>query len=342
MVSEFNQSAPTSTPLTDEEIQKACALVTRVKNEIGKHVLGQEQLKDRLLVALIAQGHVLLEGVPGLAKTLSIRALARAVEGTFSRIQFTPDLLPADIIGSEVYRPEEGKFIIRKGPIFANFVLADEINRAPAKVQSALLETMQEHQATIGDQSILTPHPFFVLATQNPLEQEGTYSLPEAQIDRFLMKLIVGYPDSETESEILELVSGGQNNLPPITPQISLTDFNYIQEVSSRVYVDSRIKKYIVNIVTATRDLDKILDNGKSQNRKLVELGASPRASISFFLASRAEALIQGLRFVTPQIIKDLAHDILRHRIILSYEAELERITVEDLIDQLLLKIPVP
>jgi len=327
---------------TDNEIQHAASLLNKVKNEVGKHILGQDRLKDRLLVALIAQGHVLLEGVPGLAKTLSIRALARAVEGSFSRIQFTPDLLPADIVGSEVYRPEEGKFIIRKGPIFANFVLADEINRAPAKVQSALLETMQEYQATIGDQSLQTPRPFFVLATQNPLEQEGTYSLPEAQIDRFMMKLIVGYPDPETELKILELISEGQTNPQTVEPQISLSDFSLVQNIASRIYVDSRIKKYIVDLVTATRDLGKILDKGKSLNRKLVEIGASPRASISLFLASRAEALIQGSRFVTPQIVKDLAHDVLRHRIILSYEADLEKITVEDVIDEVLLKIPVP
>ena len=328
-----------SSNLTDNDIQKACSLVTRVKDELGKHVLGQDKLKDRLLVALIAKGHVLLEGVPGLAKTLSIRALAAAVEGSFSRIQFTPDLLPADIIGSEVYRPEEGKFIIRKGPIFANFVLADEINRAPAKVQSALLETMQEHQATIGDQSIKTPEPFFVLATQNPLEQEGTYSLPEAQIDRFMMKLIVGYPDAQTESQILDLVAN-QSEKKNIFPQISLNDFNYVQEVASKIYVDSRIKKYIVDLVTATRDLDKTL--GRTGERKLIELGASPRASISLYLAAKAEALIQGSRFVTPQIVKDLAHDILRHRIIMSYEAELEKVTVDDVISQLLTKIPVP
>jgi len=336
-----NSFSNTGKQLTDEEIQSACSLVTRVKDEVGKHVLGQEKLKDRLLIALIAKGHVLLEGVPGLAKTLSIRALAKAVEGTFSRIQFTPDLLPADIVGSEVYRPEEAKFIIRRGPIFANFVLADEINRAPAKVQSALLETMQEHQATIGDQSLLTPQPFFVLATQNPLEQEGTYALPEAQIDRFMMKLVVGYPDAETEARILELVSSEETK-NSLTPQISLADFDFIQSVASRVYVDSRIRKYIVDLVTATRDLDRVLGRSNTGDRRLVELGASPRASISFFLASRAEALIQGSRFVTPQIIKDLAHDILRHRIILSYEAELEKITVEDLIDQLLSKIPVP
>lgn len=326
--------------LSENDINRASSLICKVKDELSRHVIGQDTLKDRLLVALIAKGHVLLEGVPGLAKTLCIKALAQCLEGSFSRIQFTPDLLPADIVGSEVYRPEEGKFLIRKGPVFAHFVLADEINRAPAKVQSALLETMQEHQVTIGDQSIKTPQPFFVLATQNPLEQEGTYPLPEAQIDRFMFKLVVGYPDKETESKILELVADDSIN-SPVRPQVSLQEFNFIQDAASKIYVDSRIRKYIVDIVTATRDVDTVLGR-RGTDRRLVELGASPRASISLFLAARAEALIQGYRFVTPQIVKDLAHDILRHRIIMSYEAELEKITVEDIISQLLSKIPVP
>lgn len=335
--------------LKDEELEHARKLLDRVNSEIDQHILGQEHLKRRLMTALIAGGHVLLEGVPGLAKTLSIRALSRAVDGAFSRIQFTPDLLPSDIIGSEIYRPEEGRFIIRKGPVFANFILADEINRAPAKVQSALLETMQEGQVTIGDQTLLIPRPFFVLATQNPLDQEGTYTLPEAQIDRFMMKLVVGYPSVQDEAKILELVTRGSTETKSISPQITLPELQYIQDVSSKIYVDERIRKYIVDLVTSTRDINKLLSTQTSAkgtkeepNKRLIELGASPRASISLFLASRAEAVIQGGRYVTPQMIKELAHDVLRHRIILSYEAELERITVDDLINELLSKVPVP
>jgi len=336
--------------LKEEDLEQARKLLDKVNSEIDQHIFGQEHLKRRLMTALIAGGHVLLEGVPGLAKTLSIRALSRAVDGAFSRIQFTPDLLPSDIIGSEIYRPEEGRFIIRKGPVFANFILADEINRAPAKVQSALLETMQEGQVTIGDQTLLIPRPFFVLATQNPLDQEGTYTLPEAQIDRFMMKLVVGYPSAEDEAKILELVTKGSTETKSISPQISLAELQFIQDVSSKIYVDERIRKYIVDLVTSTRDINKLLSsntsNAKATNqeasKRLIELGASPRASISLFLASRAEAVIQGGRYVTPQMIKELAHDILRHRIILSYEAELERITVDDLISELLSKVPVP
>lgn len=324
--------------LSDEDLSTARRLIIRLVSELDRHILGQQELKSRLVTALIAGGHVLLEGVPGLAKTLSIRALARAVDGTCNRIQFTPDLLPSDIIGSEVYRPDEGKFIIRKGPIFANFVLADEINRAPAKVQSALLETMQEHQATIGDQTIKTPNPFFVLATQNPLEQEGTYALPEAQIDRFLFKVVVGYPDSEVETKILDLISAGQTETESVQPQLSLAELQYVQNVSRKVYVDERIKRYIVSLVQGTRDIGSYLPGRK----KYIELGASPRASISFFEGSRALACIQGAKYVSPQLVKDLAFDVLRHRIILSYEADIERVSAEELIQDLLNKVPVP
>jgi MoxR-like ATPase len=335
-------AAAGETDLQDHELSRAQELVSRVRTEMSRHVLGQDHLKNRLLTALIAGGHVLLEGVPGLAKTLSIRALAKTVAGSFSRIQFTPDLLPADIMGSEIYRPEEGRFITRRGPVFANFILADEINRAPAKVQSALLETMQEGQVTIGDQTHILPRPFFVLATQNPIEQEGTYALPEAQIDRFMMKIIVGYPEAQDEANILQLVVNGGNQEASITPQISLEDLVTIQRVASKVYVDERIRRYIVDIVTSSRSLNSILSKGSDSVKRYVELGASPRASISFFLAARAEAVMQGARYVSPQIIKDLAYDILRHRIILSYEADLERITVDELIGELLSHVPVP
>ncbi|HMO18620.1 MAG TPA: MoxR family ATPase [Oligoflexia bacterium] len=338
--------------LIEQDLERASELLSRIRTEVNRHVLGQEHLKKRLLTALISGGHILLEGVPGLAKTLSIRALAKTVAGSFNRIQFTPDLLPSDITGSEIYRPEEGRFVIRKGPVFANFILADEINRAPAKVQSALLETMQEGQVSIGDQSLKVPKPFFVLATQNPIEQEGTYTLPEAQIDRFMMKLVVGYPSAEDEAKILELITSGNTEPDSITPQISLDELRYIQDVASRVYVDERIRRYIVNLVTASRELNSILSEGdssrdtksgkKTSDKRIIELGASPRASISLFLASRAEAVLSGSRFVTPQMIKDLAHDILRHRLILSYEADLERLTADSLIDELLAKVPVP
>ncbi len=335
-------SAGKESNLEDQELHRARELLSRIQEEMSKHVLGQDHLKKRLLTALIAGGHVLLEGVPGLAKTLSIRALARTVAGSFSRIQFTPDLLPADIMGSEIYRPEEGRFITRRGPVFANFILADEINRAPAKVQSALLETMQEGQVTIGDQTHILPRPFFVLATQNPIEQEGTYTLPEAQIDRFMMKIIVGYPETQDEANILQLVVNGGNQEASISPQITLDELIAIQKIASKIYVDERIRRYIVDIVTSSRKLNTILSKGKESVKRYVELGASPRASISFFLAARAEAVIQGARYVSPQMIKDLAYDILRHRIILSYEADLERITVDELIGELLSHVPVP
>lgn len=329
--------------LHDQELHRAQELLSRVREEMGRHVLGQDHLKQRLLTALVAGGHVLLEGVPGLAKTLSIRALAKTVAGSFSRIQFTPDLLPADIMGSEIYRPEEGRFVTRTGPVFANFILADEINRAPAKVQSALLETMQEGQVTIGDQTHILPRPFFVLATQNPIEQEGTYTLPEAQIDRFMMKIVVGYPNAQDEADILRLVATGGNEDKSISPQITLDELRGIQKVAAKIYVDERIRRYIVDLVTSSRKLNTILSGGSNNSpKRYVELGASPRASISFFLAARAEAVMQGTRYVTPQMVKDLAYDILRHRIILSYEADLERITVEDLIGELLSHVPVP
>lgn len=330
--------------LEESDITKANQLLSLVKQELDKHVLGQDYLKRRLVTALIAGGHVLLEGVPGLAKTLSIRALAKTVRGSFSRIQFTPDLLPADIIGTEIYRPEEGVFFTRKGPVFANFILADEINRAPAKVQSALLETMQEGQVTIGDQTHFLPRPFFVLATQNPIEQEGTYTLPEAQIDRFMMKIIVGYPEPNEEAKILDLVAKGNDEESSISPQITTDDLIYIQNISSRVYVDERIRRYIVDLVTSSRKLNTIISKKSVGNSsgKLVELGASPRASISLFLAARAEAVIQGSTYVTPQMVKDLAYDILRHRIILSYEAEIEKVSSQDLIMELLSHVPVP
>ncbi len=324
--------------LSTESLAHSKELLDKVLKELNKHVLGQEQLKEMLVTALVANGHVLLEGVPGLAKTLIIRALSKSVDGTFSRIQFTPDLLPSDIVGSEIYRPEEGQFITRKGPVFANFVLADEINRAPAKVQSALLETMQEHQATIGDKEIKTPEPFFVLATQNPLEQEGTYALPEAQIDRFLMKLIVGYPTPEVEAQMLELITNGQTKSESVTKQISLSELSFIQKNAEKVYVDERIRRYIIELVTATRDIEKYLPG----HRRFIQLGASPRASISLYTVSKAYAILRDSKFVYPQIIKDIAHNILRHRIILTYEAEIERVTADDLVTELLAKVPVP
>lgn len=321
-----------------EAIKEASATVKRLEDEISQTIVGQKELRRRLVTALITDGHVLLEGVPGLAKTLSIKALSDAVSGSFHRIQFTPDLLPADIIGTEVFRPNEGNFEVRRGPVFANFVLADEINRAPAKVQSALLETMQERTVTIGDTTFKVPDPFFVMATQNPIEQEGTYPLPEAQIDRFLMKIKVDYPSTEEELQIIDLAvkpGFGKAHRPAV---VELNDITKMRDLSSRIYVDDRVKQYIVNLVQASREPSKFglkLDS-------LIELGASVRASLALFLTARAEALLNGEHFVVPQNVKDLALDCLRHRITPSYEAQAEGLTSEDLVKMLLEGVQVP
>lgn len=325
---------------TDGAQQKARAfeILSRINREMEFTIVGQATLKKRLIQGLVCKGHVLLEGVPGLAKTLSIKALAGTVDGLFHRIQFTPDLLPADVTGSEIYRAEKAAFEIRKGPIFANFVLADEINRAPAKVQSALLETMQEHQVTIGEQTLQVPQPFFVLATQNPVEQEGTYPLPEAQIDRFIMKIKVDYPSPNEELEILSRMTKPSMQQRELAPVASLSDVVLCQNVCETVYVDERLKRYIVNLVWATRD-------PKAQGlpiSHLIELGASPRAAISLLAVARAEALMNGDEFVVPQHIKNIAHDVLRHRLIPTYEAEAEGLSSDNIISTILENVEVP
>ncbi|MCL4139176.1 UNVERIFIED_CONTAM: hypothetical protein GTU68_044752 [Idotea baltica] len=322
------------------EISKNAEVISRINEAIGRSVIGQDQLRNRLLLALIAGGHLLIEGVPGLAKTLSIKALATAVDGGFSRIQFTPDLLPSDIVGSEIYRPKDHSFEVRKGPVFTNFLLADEINRAPAKVQSALLETMQEKQVTIGEQTLAVPRPFFVLATQNPLEQEGTYPLPEAQVDRFLMKVQVDYPSEEEELKMLrEIDARGSLEVNSGTPAVaSLSDIENLQSAASDIFVDAKIHEYIVQLVNASR-------NPKEANIKgaeYIDIGVSPRAGISLLLCSRAAAVMQGVDYVVPEMIKDVLPDIFRHRLALSYEAEVQGVKVDDIIESILSGVEVP
>ena len=324
-------------PENEEAHLIATKWIPALREEIARVIVGQHYLVDRLLVGLLANGHVLLEGVPGLAKTLSIRTLATATDADFKRIQFTPDLLPADIIGTLIYDPKESNFTTRKGPIFANMVLADEINRAPAKVQSALLEAMQERQVTIGEKTYPLPSPFLVLATENPVDQEGTYPLPEAQVDRFMLKLKVGYPDRYEEREILDRMAS-------TAPQLDVEAVTTLEAISearkhvNEVYVDPKIRDYIVDIVVATREPKEFnLELGQ-----FIQFGASPRATISLTLAAKAWALIQGRTYVIPQDVKDIGMDVLRHRVIPSYEAEAEEISSEDLVTSIFEAVPVP
>lgn len=318
-------------------VREASGWVAPLRQEMGRVIVGQVHLIDRLLVGLVTNGHILLEGVPGLAKTLALKTLAAAVELRFHRIQFTPDMLPADIMGTMVYNPRDGGFYIKRGPVFSNFILADEINRAPAKVQSALLEAMQEHQVTIGDETHPLPEPFLVMATQNPLEQEGTYPLPEAQVDRFMLKVIVGYPDRTEERAILEAMSTSHPDLS-VSPVVSAEDILQARHVVDAIHVDDRIKDYIVDLVWATRAPTEYglgLDGH-------VRYGASPRATIALTHASKARAFLQGRGYVTPQDVKHLAPDVLRHRVAVSYEAEAENITPEDIVQKVLDTLPVP
>lgn len=329
-----------SSPLPEitERVRLAGAWIPTLREEVARLVIGQHYLVDRLLVGLLANGHVLLEGVPGLAKTLSIRTLARATDSKFARVQFTPDLLPSDIVGTLIYNPREGVFTTRKGPIFANLVLADEINRAPAKVQSALLEAMQERQVTLGDQTYKLPEPFLVLATENPIDQEGTYPLPEAQVDRFLLKLKVGYPTQAEERLILDTMA---STTPPsaINPVVTTAEIMNARQAVDDLYLDPKIRDYIVHLVVATRDPAK---HGLRDLAGYLRYGASPRATIALALAARAWAFIQGRAFVTPQDVKAIAPDVLRHRLLLTYEAEAEDLTADDLVRRLLDTIPVP
>ncbi len=322
----------------NEKVKKESAFVEALRMEISKVIVGQKYLIDRLLVGLLANGHILIEGVPGLAKTLSVRVLSQAIKTKFQRLQFTPDLLPADLIGTLVYNPKEGNFTTKKGPIFANVILADEINRAPAKVQSALLEAMQERQVTIGENTFKLDKLFLVLATQNPIEQEGTYPLPEAQIDRFMLKLNITYPNKEEELSILNRMSFTDKKIE-VSPVVTPEDILRARGVVDEVYMDEKIKKYIIDIVFATRNpQDYKLDEFSG----LIQYGASPRASIYLTVAAKACAFIQGRGYVTPQDVKNIGMDILRHRVIVSYEAEAEEKTSEDIIKKIFEEIEVP
>jgi len=322
---------------TREQVEKAAAFVYRLREEIGKVVVGQRYTIDRLLIGLLADGHVLLEGVPGLTKTLSVKTLAQTIDAAFRRIQFTPDLLPADLIGTMIYNPRDGAFTAKKGPIFANIILADEINRAPAKVQSALLEAMQEHQVTIGDDSFALPEPFLVLATQNPIEQEGTYPLPEAQVDRFMLKLQVGYPSREDERLILDRMASTAE--PPKAGRVlEPAEILEARRMVDGVYMDDKIKEYIIDLVVATREPQAFdLDLGG-----LIEYGASPRATLCLTLAAKAHAFISGRAYVTPQDVKSIGADVLRHRVIVSYEAEAEEMTPDTIVQRIFDGVPVP
>jgi MoxR-like ATPase len=321
----------------NDAVQEASTWVRPLQQEIGRVIVGQKHLVERLLIALVTGGHVLLEGVPGLAKTLSLKTLAGAVSLRFQRIQFTPDMLPADIVGTMIYSPQDGTFRTEHGPIFSNLILADEINRAPAKVQSALLEAMQERQVTISHSTYELPNPFLVLATQNPLEHEGTYPLPEAQVDRFMMKVIIDYPNRVEERAILEAMATSEPSLG-VQPVVTADEIIRARRVVNTIYVDDKIKDYIVDLVLATR-------NPKAAKLDLngyIQTGASPRATINLTLAARAAAFLDGRGYVTPQDVKKLAPDILRHRLAVSYEAEAENITSEDIIQKILDTLPVP
>lgn len=320
-----------------EKVREQNYFFSLLKQEINKAIIGQQYMVDRLLVGLLGNGHVLLEGVPGLAKTLAIKSLAEAVHGEFSRIQFTPDLLPADVIGTQIYNIRDNDFSIKKGPIFANFVLADEINRAPSKVQSALLEAMQEKQVTIGDETMPLPKPFLVLATQNPIDQEGTYLLPEAQSDRFMLKCKIDYPELEDERKIMKMVASAHQ--PEIRPVISLETVVKAKELINQIYLDEKIEKYILDMVFATRYPEKY---HLAELKNYISFGASPRASINLAIASRAIAFLKNRAFVIPEDVKDIAKDVLRHRIGLSFEAEAEEITADEIVDRILSKVQAP
>jgi len=321
----------------NEEIEKESLFVQALSSEINRAIVGQNYLINRLLIGLLANGHILIEGVPGLAKTYAVKTLAKAIKAKFQRIQFTPDLLPADITGTLIYNQRTGEFTVSKGPIFANLILADEINRTPPKVQSALLEAMQERQVTIGEETFKLDDPFLVLATQNPIEQEGTYPLPEAQVDRFLLKVKITYPSREEEKEIIEriAVSGEPEIKPVIDPGIIIK----ARELCKKIYIDKKIKDYIVDLVFATREPDKYNLN---ELKGMIRYGASPRASIYLTTTARAMAFLKRRGFVIPEDIKELAPDVLRHRIILTYEAEAEEITTDDIVQKILAGVEVP
>lgn len=320
-----------------EKVKEQNYFFSLLKQEINRAIIGQEYMVDRLLIGLLGNGHVLLEGVPGLAKTLAIKTLSEAVHGQFSRIQFTPDLLPADVVGTMIYNVKDNDFSIKKGPVFANFVLADEINRAPAKVQSALLEVMQERQVTIGDETMPLPKPFLVLATQNPIDQEGTYLLPEAQTDRFMLKCKIDYPELEDERKIMRMIS--TQDIPQIRPVITLDQIVEAKKLINQIYLDEKIEKYILDMVFATRYPNQY---GLEDLSNYISFGASPRASINLAIASRTYAFLKGRAFVIPEDVKAIAKDVLRHRIGLSFEAEAEEVTQDQIVERILTKIQAP
>lgn len=321
----------------NEAVQKSGAFIRPLMGEMSKVIVGQGYLVERLTIGLLANGHVLLEGVPGLAKTLSVKSLAACINARFARLQFTPDMLPADVIGTQIYNPQSGQFTTRRGPIFANLVLADEINRAPAKVQSALLEAMQEKQVTIGENTFKLEEPFLVLATQNPIEQEGTYPLPEAQVDRFMLKLKIGYPTRDEERQILETMAR-TSGAPVTTAVVEPKQILQARQVINDIYVDDKVKDYIVDLVCATRDPG----NYKINLSGMIQLGASPRATIFLTLAAKAHAFLKGRGYVTPQDVKSIGMDVLRHRVAITYEAEAEEKTSETIIQKIFDELPVP
>ena len=320
----------------EERVQEANLLLSRCREEVGKRIIGQQNMVNGMLIGILAGGHVLLEGVPGLAKTLAIKTLSEVLDANFKRIQFTPDLLPADLTGTMIYDTKSGDFKPRKGPIFSSIILADEINRAPAKVQSALLEAMEERQVTIGDSSFPMENPFFVLATQNPIEQEGTYPLPEAQLDRFILKLKIEYPEYEEELAILRLV--GTEHSIPVKKILSKDQIKMLRDTASAIYIDARIEEYIVSLIFATRERDR----ETADYVRYIEYGASPRATIYLFRCSKIKALIEGRSYVIPEDVKETAYDVLRHRIILTYEAESERLSSDDVIAAVSKYVKVP
>ncbi len=321
----------------NEKIKEESSFVTLLKNEMGKVIVGQDKMVDRLLIGILTRGHILLEGVPGLAKTLAVSTLAKVIDTGFKRIQFTPDLLPADLIGTMVYNQKTGEFVVKKGPIFSNIILADEINRAPAKVQSALLEAMQERQVTIGDTTYPLEEPFLVLATQNPIEQEGTYPLPEAQVDRFMLKLKIVYPSREEEKQILTRM--GNDKIPDVSKVITVDRILAARSVVEQIYIDPKVEDYIVNIVYASREPQGA---GLEDMKNLIAYGASPRATINLLRAARAHAFIRGRGYVTPEDVKSIGMDVLRHRIITTYEAEAENIFAEDIVRKIFDSVEVP
>lgn len=318
-------------------IEQQSGFVTNLVTGMNQVIVGQKHLVDSLLISLLSDGHVLLEGVPGLAKTLAIKTLSQLVDVKFSRVQFTPDLLPADVVGTMIYSQKDESFHVKKGPVFANFVLADEINRAPAKVQSALLEAMQEHQVTIGEQTFTLPNPFLVMATQNPIEQEGTYPLPEAQVDRFMLKVVIDYPTLEEEKMIIR--ENLQGSMPKVTPVTTADEILKAREVVRQVYIDEKIEKYIADIVFATRYPDRY---GLADLKDMITFGGSPRASINLAKTSRAYAFIKHRGYVVPEDVRAVAHDVLRHRIGLSYEAEASNLTSEEIVSSIINKVEVP